>query len=169
MKKIILVVVCLSLLVIFSPEHGYCSDEAIFECVEQILQKYPNVEAIKKQFGDQAKWQRETEPSPHDPDLELIINNMESPGIEIRTMGYSWEDEDSFFITLLDVKKEGCVEFHGIDIGSNRDDVIKTFGKPYTTEGNKLHYEDSDMGNIAIEFILIENKVAEMILRTFVD
>jgi len=166
-KKAILTALCLSLSVMCISEtaHGF---EAIYECNEQLLQKFPNVEAIKKQFGDGAKWQESTMPSIHDANLELQLKNMEHPGIEIRTLGYILEGEDRFFITLADVNKAGFVEFLGIDVGSVREDVVKKFGEPQQIDGNELIYHDEDEFTF-IKFVVENGIVTEMRLNNYLD
>ena len=167
-KKIILAVLCLFLSVVCFSGIAYSFEEALNECYEQLLQKYPNVEAIKKQFGAEAKWQERTEPSIHDKTLKLQINNMEYPGINIRTLGYTIEGEDRFIITLVDVKKAGFVKFGGIDVGSAREDVIKEFGKPQKIEGNKLIFH-TDSEYFYITFTVDNNKVVEMKFDSYPD
>ena len=168
-KKIVL---CLSLLAVCCPGMVWGSDEAIDkainECREQLLQKYPNVEAIKVQFGSKAQWQEETQPSIHEPDLELQINNMEYPGIEIATLGYSNEGEYIFFITKVQVKKAGIVDFSGIDVGSSREDVLKTFGEPREIDGNVLVYCDEGGFNY-LRFTIEKNQLTEMRFNTYLD
>ena len=168
MSKKILATLLLSLFMTCFSGFAYGSDEAIFECDEQLLQKFPNVEAIKEQFGDEAKWQEKTEPSIHDETLELQIKNMEYPGIEIGTLGYALEGEDRFFITLLDVKKAGFVELLGIGIGSAKEDVIKKFGEPQQLEGNKLIYHTEGEYRF-ITFTVENNKVMEMKSECYLD
>jgi hypothetical protein len=147
---------------------AYSSDEVVYKCQEQLLQKYPNVEAIKKQFGAEAKWQEETQPSIHDDTLELQIKNMEYPGIEIGTLGYAWEGEYRFFITLLGVKKAGFVTFLGLDVGSAREEAIKTFGGPQEIDGNELIYHDEAEYTYII-FTIEKNNVAEMKFVNYLD
>ena len=161
MPKKIFALLLLSMFVTCFPGFAYGSDETIYECSGQLMEKYPNVETIKEQFGDEAKWLEETCPSIHDDTLELRINNMEYPGIEIRTLGYDWDEEYRFFITLMDVKKEGFVEFLGIGIGSGKEDVIKKFGEPDTAEENELIYHDEAEYNF-ITFTFEDNRVTEM-------
>ena len=168
MKKLVLAVLCLSLFAACTPGIAYGSDETIDECREQLLQKYPNVEAIKAQFGSEAKWQESTTPSIHDPDLELQITGMEYPGIEISTLGYSNAGEDRYFITKLYVKKAGLVDFMGVDVGSSRENVIATFGKPQEIDGNILIYH-TESEYIYIRFTIENNKVAEMIFNAYLD
>ena len=138
----------------------YSKSLSIDEFSEQLLQKYPGVEAIKKQFGDEANWRRTTESSPHEEDLELISNTMEYPGIEIRTMEYTYQGEDRFFITLTDVTKAGFVTFLGIDIGSSEEDVVKNWGSPDETSSNKLTY--NALAYSYTVFTIENNKVARM-------
>ena len=168
-KKISLIMLCLYLSVAyFIPDVAYASDEAVYECKQQLLQKFPNVEAIKKQFGNEAKWQARTVPSPHDPDLELRIDSMEYPGIRISTLGYTHGGEDSFFITSADVNKAGSVDFLGIDIGSAREVVIKTFGPPQKIDGNELiYYDESEY--MVIKFIFEKGIVAGMRFDNYLD
>ena len=161
MKKIILAALCLSLSVMCFSGAAFGSDEAIYDCQEQLLQKYPSVEAIKKQFGAEARWREETQPSIHDPTLELQITHMEYPGMEIDTLGYVLEGEERFFITLLAVKKAGFVTLLGVDVGSAREEVIKTFGDPQEIDGNGLVYRD-EAEFVYIKFTIEENGVAEM-------
>ena len=136
--------------------HG--SDDAISLFMRQLGQKYPNAEAIKEQFGAEAKWRTQTEPNPEDPNLIL---NMEYPGIEISTMSWTWEDESRFYIIAADVKKAGLFDFLGIDIGSAQKDVISKFGEPQRIRGNKLIYQE-ESGYIDIIFIIKDDKVIEM-------
>ena len=166
-RKTILTMLCLSLSLMCFSEIAY-SFEAIYECYEQLLQKYPNVETIKKQFGDGATWQKRTIPSPHDDSIELQIDSMEYPGIEIRTVGFTHEGEESYFISLLDVKKAGFVKFGGIDLGSERKDVIKAFGKPQQIDGNKLiYYDESEY--MVISFIIENEIVTGMRFDNYLD
>ena len=167
MKKIILTALCLFLSLMFSYEIALGSD-AISELHEQLSQKFPDLEEIRINFGGQAKWQRSTMPSPHDDSLELEINKMEYPGIEIITLGYTYENEDYFFINSAHVKEAGIVDFLGIDVGSARADVIKRFGKPSSIEGNKLSYVN-ESGYLEVIFIIKNNKVAEMSFNNYVD
>jgi hypothetical protein len=166
-KKIILMALCLSLPVMCLSDIAY-GFEAIYKCREQLLQKYPSVEAIKKQFGDRAKWQEKTMPSPHGGDLELQIRNMVYPGIMINTLGYTIEGEDSFFIILLSVEKAGFVKFLGVDIGSDRADVIKNFGNPQGIERVELTYHD-EAEFYLITFTIENNKVVGMKFETYMD
>ena len=166
-KKTVLTALCLSLLMMCFSETAY-SFEAIYECNEQLLQKFPNVEAIKNQFGDGAKWQARTTPSPHDPDLELRIDGMEYPGIEIHTVGFTLEGEEYFFLVLVSVEKAGIVDFLGLDVGSAREDVIKKFGSPREIDGNELiYYDDSEY--MVIVFIIENSNVAGMKLINYLD
>ncbi|MCL2768305.1 MAG: hypothetical protein FWE49_06240 [Synergistaceae bacterium] len=166
-KRIILATFCLTLLVTCFSEVAR-SSEVISECSEQLLQKYPSIEAIEEQFRDGAKWQEKTVPSPHDSNLELHIKTMEYPGISIGTLEYTSDDEYRYFIISVDVEKAGFVDFLGIDIGSTAGDVKKIFGEPQQIEGNMLAYED-DNGFYLICFIIENNKVKEMKFRTFLD
>ena len=147
----------------------YRLDNAIYECYDRLLQKYPSAEAISKHFGGEAKWQKDAVPSPHDENLKLIINDMEHPGIKISTLGYSYEDEDCFFITRMDVKKAGLENFLGIDIGSAKEDVIKTFGPPRIIEGDKFIYHDSESESNRLTFTIKNGSVAEMKYDKYLD
>ena len=166
-KKIILAALCLSLCVVCSPEITY-GFEAINELNRQLLEKYPNIETVKKQFGAEARWHEKIVPSPHDPNLDLVITYMEHPSIEIRTMGYTNEDGDRFFMLLTAVKEAGIVKFLGIDIGSTWQDVKNKFGEPQAIEGNKLVYED-EAGFYIVNFIIQNNVVAEMNFNSYPD
>jgi len=166
-KRIILAALCLSFFVVCFSETAH-SFEAIYECNEQLLQKFPNVEAIKKHFGNEAKWQEKTIPSPHDDSLELRLNSMEYPGITINTLGYFLDDEHRFFLTLVNVEKAGIVDFLGIDLGSAREDVIKKFGEPQNIDGNELNYYD-ESEYMVITFILEEETVIGMKLINYLD
>jgi len=168
MKKIILTALCLSLSLMFSYGNALGSEDAISELNEQLSQKFPNLEEIRINFGGKAKWQKSTMPSPHDDNLELEINKMEYPGIEIITLGYTYENEDYFFLNFVRVKEAGIVDFLGIDVGSARVDVIKRFGEPSSIEGNKLSYEN-ESGYFEVIFIIEDNKVAEMSFNNYVD
>ncbi|MCL1941322.1 MAG: hypothetical protein FWG09_05205 [Synergistaceae bacterium] len=166
-KKIILAAICLALCVMYLPETARGFDE-IYECSGQLLEQYPNLEAIKKQFGAEAKWEKSSMPSPHDPNLELQINSMEHPGMAIRTMGYTVDGEDRFLILLADVKKAGLVKFLEIDIGSSKEDVIKNFGEPQAIEGNQLIYQD-EAEFCLITFTVENNAVVEMRFNSYPD
>ena len=172
MKKLVLAVLCLSLFAVCSSEIAYGSDEeevvVVYVCNEQLLQKYPNVEAIKAQFGSEAKWQESTQPSIHEPDLELQVTEMEHSGVEMSTLGYKLEDEYRFFITKLYVKKAGFVDFLGVDVGSAREDVVKSFGEPQEIDSNVLIYHDEGEFNY-IRFTIENNNVAEMIFNAYLD
>ena len=76
-------------------------EDAIYECYNNLLQKFPNAEAIKRQFGDNAAWREGTEQSPHDEELDIHYKHVEYSGIEIYTMGYNYACEDYFIIILL--------------------------------------------------------------------
>ena len=166
-KRISLIMLCLFLSVMCFSETAH-SFEALYECYEQLLHKFPNVEAIKKQFGDGAKWQVETMPSPHDANLKLRIDSMEYPGIKISTLGYEYEGGYNFFIVLLDVEKAGFIEFLGIDLGSAREVVVKTFGPPQKIDGNKLiYYDESEY--MVIKFIFEKGIVAGMRFDNYLD
>ena len=167
-KNIVLVVLLLSLSVMCLPEIAHAADETIYELSEHLSSKFPSIEAIKEKFGDEAKWQEETMPSPHDPNLTLHINHMNNPGMEIRTMGYSLEDGDRLLILLLDAKKAGFVDFLGVDIGSSKEDVIKKFGSPQIIEGNELHYQDENEFCL-VTFTVVNNKVAGMRFNSYPD
>ena len=168
MKKIFMAVLCLSLFAVFYPGIAYGTDEAIDKCIEQLLQKYPNVEAIKTQFGSEAEWQERTMPSIHDPDLELQITDMIHPGIEITTLGYTHGGEHSFLITKMHPKKAGIVDFLAVDVGSARDDVIKAFGEPQKIDENMLIYH-SESEYVYIRFTIENNVVAEMRYNSYPD
>ena len=88
-KKFYLLVLLLFIAPLISGTAQADSSKAIYECNNQLLQRFPNVEAIKNQFGDGATWQARTAPSPHDDNLELRIDGMEYPGIEIHTVGFT--------------------------------------------------------------------------------
>lgn len=166
---LILTTLCVSDIVrIISADAAIQTIDAINKCRDQLLQKYPSVEAISKQFGDGAKWQEKTIPSPHDENLELQIKNMEYPGIEIHTLGYTLEDEDRFFIISLRVKEAGYVDFLKVDIGSAREDVIKSFGKPQKIEGNVLMYHD-EAEFYLISFTIENNVVVKMRFDCYPD
>jgi len=152
----------------FCPEIACSFDDAIYESYEYLLQKYPNVEAIRQQFGDRAEWRQTTESSPHDASIELKFNYIEYPGIEIHTLEFALEDEDRFYITWVSVGKAGFINLGGIDIGSAREDVIKQFGAPYEIEGNELIYQD-ESSYTTITFTIENNNVAEMTFFNHVD
>ena len=168
LKKIILTTLCLSLFAAFSAEIAHCSEEAIYECYEQLLQKYPNVETIRNRFGDGARWRITTELSPHDDSLELEYAAMSYPGIEIEAMEFTWDGEDRYFLTSVIVTEAGLTDFLGIDVGSSEEAVISKFGEPYSAEGNELCYED-EAGYCFITFVIESDKVAEMRFENFVD
>ena len=168
LKKIILMALCLSLFVVCFPEITHSYDDAMDELFEQLMNEFPNLESIKTRFGDEAKWQESTVPSPHDDTLELQIKNMEYSGVEINTLSYVYDDEESFFITLLSVKKAGIVKFLGLDVGSARDEVLKTFGRPQIIEGNEIIYHDEDEFNF-IKFVIENNEVTEMRFIRYLD
>ena len=167
LKKIILTALCVSLPVIClsGVANGF---EAIYDCYEQLLQKYPSVEAIKEQFGDGAKWEERTIPSIHDSSVELKITSMEYPGIEIRTLGFTVDGEDSFIIILLRVGEAGFVKFLEAGIDSAREDVVKNFGEPQKIEGNTLIYQD-EAEFYLITFTTENNKVVAMSFASFPD
>ena len=168
LKRITMTAFCLVLLVLCFSGIAYSTGDAIDEVFSQLQQKYPSLQAIKKQFGEEAKWQRSTKPSPHDPDLELVFNDMVYPGIEIHTLGYSMEDEEKFSVIEVDVKKAGLVDFYGIDIGSNKKDVRSKFGEPQESKGGKLIYHDENEF-IYITFVIKNNKVAGMQYQNYPD
>ena len=164
MSKKILTALLLSLSVMCFSGIAYGPDEAINECNEQLMQKYPNVETIKEQFGNEAKWQQETLVSPHDSTVELLLRHMEYPGIEIRTL----EMEDGYFVVSVGVEKTGFVDFLGIDIGSAKEDVTKKFGEPQQVEGNE-HIYHNESEYTFITFTLENNKVVGMQLVNYLD
>ena len=168
MKKVVIAALCLSLFAAFSPGIAFGSDEAIDKCREQLLQKYPSVEAIKTHFGSEAELQERTMPSIHDPDLELKITDINYPGIEITTMGYQNEGEYIFMITKVLAKKAGIVDFSGIYVGSAREDIIKVFGEPQKIDENMLIYH-SESEYVYIRFTIENNSVAEMRFNTYPD
>ena len=163
-------VLCLYLFVMLFPAiaRSFNIDDVIYEAYDQLLQKYPNVEAIRKQFGDRAVWREETEPSPHDNSVELKFSYMEYPGIEIQTLEFALEEENRFYITFLNVEKAGFVNFGGIDIGSASEDVINLFGVPHEIEGNELIYLD-ESGYTIVTFTIENQMVAEMAIYVHVD
>ena len=166
-KRTILAVLCLSVFLMCFSETAH-SFEAMYECYEQLLQEFPNVEAIKKRFENTAEWHVETVPSPHDADLKLRIDSMVNPGIEISTLGYTLEGEDYYFLILMDVKESGFVKFGGIDLGSASEDVIEAFGPPQQVDGNELlYYDESEY--MVIKFILEEEIVVGMVLNNYLD
>jgi len=167
-NKIILTVFCIFLSVMYFAEIAH-SFETVDECYKKLVRKFPSVEAIKAEFGDRAIWEERTEPSPHDNNLILRITYMSYPGIEISTMGYTWEGKDSFFITSLNVYKAGIVNFSGIDIGSARISVIRKFGRPVSNKNNELRYEDDTTGDMSITFIIEIDKVVEIRFTSYPD
>ena len=175
MKKLILAVFCLVLSASCFPGVAYCNDEAIYECWEQLLERYPSAEALKEQFGshrygNDVTWEEATEPSPHDDSIELKYVSMSHPGIQVTVMGYTYEGEDKFFIVLVNVEEAGFGGFLGIDKGSSKADVLKTFGEPDSIEGSRLIYEDDDAGYLSIVFELDdEDKVCRMRFVNHVD
>jgi hypothetical protein len=167
-RKIILTAICLSLSVAFFPVIALGSEDAISELNDQLSQRFPGLEEVRNSFGDRAKWQSSTFPNPHDDNIELVLDTMEHPGIEIRTVRYTYENEERFFLTLVRVKAADIVDFLGIDVGSARADVIKRFGEPPRSEGNKLIYEN-ESGYTEIVFTVEGNKIAEMAFNNYLD
>ena len=166
-KKVILIAVCLSLFVICLSGIAY-GFQAIYDCYGQLLQKYPSVEAIKEQFGDGARWEERTIPSIHDSELELQIKSMEYPGIEIRTLEYAIEGENSYSIIFLRVSESGFVKFLEVGVGSAREDIINSFGEPQRVEENSLFYNDEGEFYL-VTFTIENNKVAAMSFANFPD
>ena|GEM_PF-2137745 len=166
-KRIILATFCLFLSVMYFSGIAF-SFQAIYDCYEQLLQKYPSVEAIKEQFGDGAKWNESIVPSIHDSSLELKIISMEYPGIEIRTLGYSIEGENSFSIVLLRVGEAGFVKLLEVGIDSSKEEVLSNFGEPQRIEENTLFYHD-EAEFYLITFTIENNKVAAMSFANFPD
>ena len=132
----------------------------------RIDQKYPDLDAIKAQFGVQAKWEETTEPNLHEPEFNMIIRTMDSPGIEIQTLEIP--QHDRFFITGIVVKSSGTQDFLGIYTGSSREDVITAFGDPHEIRDNKLIYR-SECEFREVRFTIENNMVAEMMYLLFVD
>ena len=164
MSKKILAVLLLYLSLMCFSGIAYAAEDPIDELYEQLMEKYPNVEAIKEQFGAEAEWQEETFPSLHDDTIELIIRRMEYPGIEISTL----EMGDSCSVALVNVKKAGYVDFLGIDIDSAKEDVTKKFGEPQQIEGDQLIYHNESEYTY-ITFTLENNQVAEMRYVIYTD
>jgi len=176
MKKLPVILTLLVILsAVYFPGVAHCNDEAIYECWEQLLKKYPSAEALKEQFGsdyygNDVTWEEKTEPSPHDDSIVLKYTSMSHPGIQISVMSYTYEGEDSFFITLVNVEEAGFGGFLGIDKGSSREDLLKTFGEPDSVEDNRLIYEDDASGYLSIVFELDdEDKVWRMKFENYVD
>ena len=168
MKTLPLAAFCVSLLAAYFQGTTYGSDQIIYECDQQLLQKYPNVEAIKSQFGNEAKWRETTMSSIHDANLELLITEMDYPGIAITTVGYTLEGEDRNFIVKLHTQKAGFVDFLGIDVGAAREEVLKTFGEPREIDGNELIFHDEALYTYIV-FTLEKNTVAEMKFTVYLD
>jgi hypothetical protein len=154
----------------------YCTNTAaaaqelpdpVAELASRIQLKYPNLGAIKNQFGDQAIWEKTTSPNLHVPGEMDIIRKMESPGIEIGTLEVPHIDR--FFTISVAVNNNYLEDFLGIDIGSSREDVIKTFGNRYETEGNNLIYYDLEAGYNVVVFVIENGTVIEMIYLLYVD
>ena len=60
--------------------------------------------------------------------------------------------------------------FLGIDKGSAKADVLKTFGEPDRIEDNRLVYEDDEAGYLTFSFELDdEDKVCRMRFLSHVD
>jgi len=140
--------------------------DPVSELGSRIDQKYPDLDAIKAQFGVQAKWVETTEPNLHEPEFNMIIRTMGSPGIDIQTLEIP--QHDRFFITGIVVKSSGTQDFLGIYTGSSREDVITTFGDPHEIGDNKLIYR-SECEFREVRFTIENNRVAEMIYLLFVD
>ena len=168
MKTLPLAAFCASLLAACFPGTAYASDAIIYECNQQLLQKYPNMEAIKSQFGSGAEWQESTMSSMHDASLELLITEMEYPGISIIAVGYTLEGEDRHFIVKLHTQKMGIVDFLGVDVGAAREEVIKTFGEPQEIDGNELIFHDEATYTYII-FAIENNTVVEMKFNVYLD
>ena len=168
MKTPLLAAFCVSLLAAFIPGTTYASDAIIYECNQQLLQKYPDVEAIKSQFGSEAEWQESTMSSMHDASLELLIREMEYPGISIIAVGYTLEGEDRHFIVKLHTQKAGFVDFLGIDVGAAREEVIRTFGEPQEIDENELIFHDEAQYTYII-FAIENNTVMEMKFNVYLD
>jgi len=134
--------------------------DPVDEIASRIWQEYPDLDTLKARFENQAKWEERTEPNRHEPEFNVIIRRMESPGIEIYTL--EAPQHDRFFITEIIVKSSGIKDFLGIDIGSSRDDVIGTFGNPHQIEGNRLGYYDQISGYTNIIFVIENGRVIEM-------
>jgi hypothetical protein len=170
MKRMMLFFALLALLVTPAPaQDTSANDEAINACFDQVYEKFPDAETIKKHYGDKAKVRETSNPSPHDKNLELKMMSLSYPGMEISTLSYSQEGDDRFIILSLHVAKAGLVDFLGIDIGSAKEDVQKKFGAPDSVEKNELHYVDDESGNLSIIFVLDKDKVAEMRFANNVD
>ena len=167
-RKIIPAIICLSLAVACFPEIARGNEYALYDCYDELSQRFFSLEAIKEQFGDQAEWQERTEQSSHGDDIEIKIFVMLYPGVTIEALGFTYDNEDRFFLTALGVDRAGYVDFLGIDIGSSRENVIKTFGEPDGIEENRLHYDD-EADFTSIEFIVEDNMVAGMRLFSQVD
>jgi len=135
------------------------AQDPVSELGSRISQKYPNFEALKTQFGNQAEWQERTEPNMHDEKALDIIRVMNSPGIDISTL--EAPHIDRFFITSIFVKNSGIQDFLGIDIDSSRDDVIRIFGEAHEIEGNRLSYYN-DSGHLGARFVIENDRVIEM-------
>ena len=174
MKKIILAVLCLVLSACF-PGVAHCNDEAILECWEQLLERYPSAEALKVQFGsdrygNDVTWEEATELDPHTGSNELKYTTISHPGIQITVMEFTVEGEDKFFITRVNVEEAGFGGFLGIDKGSSKEDLLKTFGEPDRIEDNRLIYEDDESGYLSIVFELDDDdNVWRMIFENYVD
>ena len=141
-------------------------DDPLMELGSIISQKYPDVGAIKKQFGNEAIWEESTEPNRHDEGALNIIRTMKSPGIEIVTLEVP--HYESFWVISVVVENSGIEEFLGIDIGFSRGDVINAFGDPHETQDNKFIYSDEE-GFYYVDFTIENDKVTEMRFLLFVD
>ena len=168
MKTLLLSALCASLLAEFFPVTAYASDQIVYECHQQLSQKFPDVEAIKSQFGSEAEWQETTMSSMHDANLELLLTEMEYPGISITALGYTLEGEDRNFIVKLHTQKAGFVDFLGVDVGAAKEEVLKTFGEPQEIDGNELIFHDDALYTYII-FTIEKNNVAEMKLNVYLD
>ena len=133
------------------------SDEAISSLRSQLDEKYPNLEAIRAQFGsgyygEDATWSETQEPSMHDDTIMLTTTWMMHPAIEIAAT----EVGDNFFLVLVRVEEAGVLDFLGIDKGSSKEDVIRAFGEPDSSDDASLHYEDVS-GYTNVRFELDDN------------
>ena len=149
-------VICLLWVVQFSgTAHG---SEAVDEYWDRFSQEFPNVEAIRQRFGDQARLTERTAPGI---DVMVNIKEMEYPGIKISTAGFTVWGENKFYIYLMDVTEPGLMDFTGIDIGSSREDVIERFGNQWGDYrgNNTMSFYDSFTGNTEVAFVIEGDKV----------